>query len=531
VSNHMTEKPLRIILFLCNWGPHAAYDSLQDTGYRIPFEIRMVRIPCTGRISKALLFKAFEMGADGVALVGCGAGSCRYGTGTRTAEKNTEDTQNILKLLGLGRDRMRLASFLPDDSDGLQAFLAEFYADIKTLGKSPVEPLPRILPDGHPSLQAAVSRRDVVLCQDCGKCTASCPLALSGKAFSPRKLVGDILHGELTASIKQDIHACLTCGICHERCPSDINFPEFVRDVRTCLHPYDTDGRHQPHGGFFQSMMRTLASPSLTPDHWAFLPESIQTDSSSKTLFFGGCAPYFDAFFKNHNPVDTTAILTDSLRLMNFFDVHPRVLNTERCCGHDLLWSGDVENFRRLARLNVDMLQDLGIETVITSCPECYHTLAVEYGKHGIHPHFTVTHLYEFLETEIDKGAVTFTPLPHQITYQDSCRLNRIEDIRDYPRKLIKRLSTAGFQEMTDSGLSALCCGNCAWSACGATNKALQVKRLRQAHDTGSDLLVTSCPKCKIHLRCAMEDPFLGHELHMEMADLTQILARTIAWE
>ena len=68
-----------IILFLCNWGPHAAYQALQDGLSPMPAEVKMVRIPCTGRISKALLFKPFEMGADGVALVGCKSGVCRYG--------------------------------------------------------------------------------------------------------------------------------------------------------------------------------------------------------------------------------------------------------------------------------------------------------------------------------------------------------------------------------------------------------------------------------------------------------------------
>jgi heterodisulfide reductase subunit D len=49
----------KIILFLCNWGPHAAYQSLQDQGADIPSEIRMVRIPCSGRITKALLLRSF----------------------------------------------------------------------------------------------------------------------------------------------------------------------------------------------------------------------------------------------------------------------------------------------------------------------------------------------------------------------------------------------------------------------------------------------------------------------------------------
>lgn len=92
-----------IILFMCNWNPHTAFQTLEDQRAEIPPEIRMVRIPCAGRISKALLFKAFEKGADGVALVGCEPGFCRYGSGTATARDNTPDTREILEFLGLGK--------------------------------------------------------------------------------------------------------------------------------------------------------------------------------------------------------------------------------------------------------------------------------------------------------------------------------------------------------------------------------------------------------------------------------------------
>jgi Fe-S oxidoreductase len=84
---------------------------------------------------------------------------------------------------------------------------------------------------------------------------------------------------------------------------------------------------------------------------------------------------------------------------------------------------------------------------------------------------------------------------------------------------------------MKESGLSALCCGNCAWTGCDSYSKALQVKRLQQAREAGGDLLVTACPKCQIHLRCAMQDPFRGKELEIEMKDLVSLVADTIRWE
>lgn len=526
----------KIILFLCSWGPHAAYQELQNKGVPLPREIKMVRLPCTGRISKSLLFKPFEMGADGVALVGCAPGTCRHGTGTIGAQDNVKDIRNIIDLLGLGRERMRLATFLPDESDGLKTFLAGFCEEINALGKSPIRPVAEeletpLLPGGR-SIQAVVKEHDVYSCQDCGKCTSSCPLALSGKEFSPRAIAVSAMRGEEDSGrMIKDIQSCLTCGICHERCPSDVNFPEFIRDMRQHIHENNGDSTLLPHGGFFHSMMRAMTSPAAVPQRWSKISDKIQLDRQGKILFFGGCAPYFDSFFSNLQGLKSIDILMDALRLLNFFNVHPRISGAERCCGHDLLWSGDRANFLRLAKLNVENIQQSGVEEVITACPECYRTLAVDYEENGVRTGFKVTHLYEFLEREIDKGGVAFHPLDKKITYQDSCRLNRFEGQRSLPRKLIRRLTTTEFIEMQDSGRSALCCGNCAWTRCDAYNKALQVKRIHQARDTGSDLMVTSCPKCQIHLRCAMQDPFLGPDLYMEIADLTSIIAKSIYWE
>jgi Fe-S oxidoreductase len=184
----------------------------------------------------------------------------------------------------------------------------------------------------------------------------------------------------------------------------------------------------------------------------------------------------------------------------------------------------------KLAAMNVNSIHTLGVEEVITACPECYRTLAHDYPEHGVALDVKVTHIYELLEKEISKGAVDFKKIDRAMTFQDSCRLNRDEAQADLPRKLIRRLPDI-FREMKNHSRASICCGNCAWTGCDAFSKALQVKRLREAHDTGSDLLITACPKCQIHLRCAMEDPFLGEELNMEMMDLTGVIAKTIYWE
>ncbi len=524
---------LQIILFCCNWCPHAALLTLQDQQADIPIEIKMVRIPCSGRISKALLFKPFELGADGVILMGCESGSCRYGSGTSTAQKNTEDTRQILALLGLGEERLRLKNFLPDQSDELLAFLKKFVAEIRRMGKSPIQP-----PTSHweydekmDSPEAIVSAHDIFSCQDCGKCTSACSLALAGKPFSPRALAVDIIAGRTDApEVRAAVNACLTCGVCYDRCPSAVNFPEFIKDMRAYYHNRSLT-ESPSHGGFFQSMMRALTAKDLKPNKWVNLPKGVRTRKDSPFLFFGGCAAYFDIFFREFLSVKTHNILEDSLRLLNFFDIEPAVLENERCCGHDLLWSGDRTNFLKLARLNAQAIEESGAEELITACAECHHTLLNEYARHGIELPIKITHMHAFLEREIEKGAVGFKPLDKRVTFQDACRQSRFNGQSALPRKLIRHFAPNEAPELSDSGPAAPCCGNSAWIGCDGFSKAMQVQRLMQARSTGSELLLTACPKCQIHLRCAMEDALRGDELKIEMMDVTSAIAKTIYWE
>ena len=521
----------KIILFCCNWGPHAAFLNLQDRREDIPNEIKMVRIPCAGRISKALLFKPFEKGADGVILLGCGSGTCRYGSGTSSALKNTSETREILALLGLGEERLRLENFLPDQADELLSFLKKFVAEIKEMGKSPIEASDTLWEEqkAPETPEEIVAAHDVYSCQDCGKCTSACSLALAGKPFSPRAIANDIIAGRSdTKEVMDSVNACLTCGVCYERCPSAVNFPEFIKDMRAYYHRRGMT-KEPSHGGFFQSMMRAMTSEKLKPRRWAYLPDKIKISKDSPVLFFGGCAIYFDLFFKEFLQVKTRRILRDSIRLLNFFDIEPNVLEDEKCCGHDLLWSGDRDNFIKLARLNKKAIEETGVTELITACPECYHTLKNEYPRFGIELPVKISHIHEFLNKEIGKGAVAFKPMDTKVTFQDSCRQSRFDDMADLPRKLINNFATENSGEMSPS--ISNCCGNSAWTGCDSFSKAMQVQRLKQAKATGSELMITACPKCQIHLRCAMEDALRGDDLKMEIMDLTTAIAKTIYWE
>jgi Fe-S oxidoreductase len=105
----------------------------------------------------------------------------------------------------------------------------------------------------------------------------------------------------------------------------------------------------------------------------------------------------------------------------------------------------------------------------------------------------------------MDDGRLTFpkresvTP----VTYHDSCRLGIHLEVIDSPRRLFE---AAGLKvvEMENTKNRSYCCGNCAWTNCSSTTMKMQLERMRQAKRTGAEYLLTSDPKCQIHLSCAM---------------------------
>jgi len=368
-------------------------------------------------------------------------------------------------------------------------------------------------------------------CLECGKCAASCPRRLTGKEYSPRLLVHKVIvEREDEAYIENAVWECLTCGMCRERCPSGVDFNRFILEMRTLLAETKGLKGYRAHDGAIHSWMRMMTVQSLKQNRLDWVDADIEVASSGEVAFFIGCAPYFNIFFAGIG-VDTISIAKDSIRLLNFLDIRPVLLPDERCCGHDLLWSGDVENFEALCRLNYQTFKDAGIREIIVSCPECFQVLS-EYMPRVVSGFdIKITLLLDLLRQELHKGGVAFRPLKRKATFQDPCRFGRTIERCSSPRKLLGLIPEMKFTDMENAGVGAKCCGNCGFINCDAASKQIQVQRLHEAKATGSDLLITACPKCMIHLTCTIRDKLShGEKINIEVRDLMSILADQIEY-
>ncbi|MFC1853983.1 (Fe-S)-binding protein, partial [candidate division CSSED10-310 bacterium] len=242
-------------------------------------------------------------------------------------------------------------------------------------------------------------------------------------------------------------------------------------------------------------------------------------------LYFVGCTPYFDDFFVDIG-VKSLETSRNSIKILNALGIVPAVLKNERCCGHDLLWTGDVEGFKRLAEHNLAEIEASGAKKVVFSCAEGYRTFKIDIPAHFGRTKFEVLHISELLARPNGLGKIQ--SVPKKVTFQDPCRLGRHCGIYDEPRKAMNLIPDLTLVEMPRSGQTAICCGTSAWLNCDTNSKRIQKSRLLSSKAVGADMLITSCPKCYIHFTCAMNDSNFGEENKIEVKDLTVLIGEAL---
>ena len=192
------------------------------------------------------------------------------------------------------------------------------------------------------------------------------------------------------------------------------------------------------------------------------------------------------------------------------------------------MWSGDQENFRKLAEINGREIAKTGAKTIVTSCAECARTLKLDYPEAIDGFKTKVVHLAEFLAAKLKGGELDLGRLEKKITYQDSCRLGRHLGKYEEPRKVMGSVPGVELVEMPRNRKNALCCGTCGWLDCDAFSQQMQVERLRSAKETGAETLITSCPKCAIHFRCTLSANQGAEDARIDISDFSELVAETL---
>jgi F420-non-reducing hydrogenase iron-sulfur subunit len=123
----------KILGFLCRWCSYAGADLAGTSRKKYPANIRIVKIPCSGRIDPLLVIRALRNGFDGVLVSGCHPGDCHYQTGNYRARRRIALTKKFLEFMGVEPERFQASWVSASEGGKFAEVVAEITADLKKI--------------------------------------------------------------------------------------------------------------------------------------------------------------------------------------------------------------------------------------------------------------------------------------------------------------------------------------------------------------------------------------------------------------
>ena len=416
----------------------------------------------------------------------------------------------------------------------LVAAINVFFTRTRSRGR--LEPVDFEKPEAEVRLGAATVQDltwkqllDTVSCTECGRCQDVCPAYNTGKELSPKLLIMALRDQVLAQSTTPLVPAavtdnvvwdCVTCGACVRECPVGIEHIDHIVDLRRNLVMVESRFPEEA-GAMLRDLDRASNPWGRPPSDRTAWAEGLGVhvlqpgETPPEVLFWVGCAPAFDE--RARLAAISTAKLLKRARV-DFAILGPR----EACTGDPARRMGDEYTYQRLAKQNVETLNEAKVTKIITTCPHCFNTIGNEYADFG--GRYEVIHHTEFLAELVRDGKLKPEAGARKITYHDSCYLARHNDVLEAPRELAAAAGNA--VEMPRSGKRTFCCG-----AGGARmwmeerrGTPINEERVREAASTGADTLAVACPFCTVML----DDGVRTTGVKMQVIDLASLLAEAV---
>jgi F420-non-reducing hydrogenase iron-sulfur subunit len=133
----------KILAFCCRWCSYAGADLAGSMRLQYPPEVRILLVPCTGRVDILHILKAFEKGFDAVFVSGCHLGDCHYLSGNTRAVKRVAKLKQDLEVMGLEPERLEMFHVSSGEGPKFAGVCREMYERAIRVGPSPVKRVER----------------------------------------------------------------------------------------------------------------------------------------------------------------------------------------------------------------------------------------------------------------------------------------------------------------------------------------------------------------------------------------------------
>ena len=373
-------------------------------------------------------------------------------------------------------------------------------------------------------------KQDIYTCNrcKCGFCREECP---SYKTFGLESYSGRgrmsmawaVLEGKLdfTNELANRIYICSMCKYCSMRCGMDVTTiikalkeesverglaPPKVRDFLENTYKYGN-----PWG-----------EPRKKRGEWTDGTEIRRYKSGDEILYHVGCVGSYDTRGNDIAKALGEILLESGIS----FGV---LGSDEDCDGNEVNMLGEKGLFQLLMEKNVQKFKKLGVKKIVTLSPHAYNAIKNEYPRYG--GNFEVIHYTRLLREIIRGGKLDVSKgLNARVTYHDPCFLGRYNKEYDAPREILLDIPGIELVEMERNKENSFCCGggggNFYTDFFGGGEDSPNRIRVREAYNTGAEILAVACPTCMIMLDDAVKVE--GLEEKLTIRDISEIVSEVV---
>ncbi len=343
-------------------------------------------------------------------------------------------------------------------------------------------------------------------CSKCGNCQYYCPTFKVSRvepmvARGRIELVAAALDGRISdysETFTKRMNQCLLCGNCSQFCPPGVESEKIIVAMRSaCVSEKGVSGPLANVRKSVQEVGNITGDPTSNRMLWLQnmepQPTGLKINQPAEVAYLAGCVPTL--YPSSYSiPQAFVSILLKA-------DIDFTLMGEEEvCCGYPLLMGGMPQEAKEAARKNLDRVKELGIKKIVTTCPSCYHMWKDYYPELLDNEKMPeVLHASELLEQLVKQNKLSFNEKDMIITYHDPCDLGRKSGIFEAPREVLKNIPGIELREMKFNRLDALCCGgggNLEMNDAELSSRVAQ-DRVKQAINTGANVIVTTCQQCK----------------------------------
>ena len=198
------------------------------------------------------------------------------------------------------------------------------------------------------------------------------------------------------------------------------------------------------------------------------------------------------------------------------------------CCGLPAWGYGDLEASKKLARHNVDLMEKLDVDAIVTDCASCsaflkdYPTLFEDEPEYRERVEALKTKIKALAEFLLEAGLPEMDgAVQARVTYHDPCHMSRYQNLVNEPREVIKKIPGVEYEELPEADW---CCGAAGTYNIAHHGQSMEIleRKMGNVEKTKANILVTTCPGCKIQLSYGVRK----HGLDCEVLDIAELIDR-----